>query len=43
MSTLLVCLLPLLYSGGLLVIGWYVGRHGMPVRWIGFRRRVSDE
>lgn len=38
MSTLLICLLPLAYTGLMIAIGFYLGRHGSPVRWVGFRR-----
>ena len=48
MNTALVCLVPILYSLLLLGIGFYVGRRGSPVRWVGFRRpqtgiRVTKE
>jgi hypothetical protein len=41
MNTLLVCLIPLLYSAILIFIGWYIGRNGSPIKWIGFKRRDS--
>jgi hypothetical protein len=41
MSTVLICLLPILYSLLLLWVGFYVGRNGVPVRWVGFRRRAG--
>lgn len=39
MSTTLICLFPLIWTALMLYIGWYVGRHGSPVRWVGWRRR----
>lgn len=39
MSTFLICLFPLVYTAVLLIIGYYVGRNGLPVRWVGFQRR----
>ncbi len=41
MNTLLVCLFPLLYTVLMLWIGFYVGRRGSPVRWVGFRRSTG--
>jgi hypothetical protein len=39
MSTVLICLFPIIYTVALLWIGFYLGRNGVPVRWVGFRRR----
>ncbi len=41
MSTALICLFPIIYTVVMLAIGFYLGRNGMPVRWIGFRRRAG--
>lgn len=41
MSTLLICLFPIVYTLLMLWIGFYVGRNGVPVRWVGFRRRAG--
>lgn len=39
MSTTLICLFPIVYTVALLWLGWYFGRHGSPVKWVGFTRR----
>ena len=41
MSTTLICLFPLIYTVVLLAAGFYLGRHGVPIRWVGFRRRTG--
>lgn len=38
MSTAIICLIPIAWTLAALWVGWYIGRHGSPVRWIGFRR-----
>jgi hypothetical protein len=39
MSTFFICFVPIVYTLGLLWLGFYLGRNGMPVRWVGFNRR----
>lgn len=41
MSTLLICLFPIVYTVAILAIGFYLGRHGSPIRWVGFQRRAG--
>jgi hypothetical protein len=38
MSTVLICLFPIAYTALAVAIGFYLGRHGSPIRWVGFRR-----
>lgn len=38
MSTFVICMIPIAWTLAMLAIGWYIGRHGSPIRWIGFRR-----
>lgn len=42
MSGFLVCLFPIVYTAIMIWIGFYVGRHGFPLRWIGFRADVRQ-
>lgn len=41
MSTAIICLIPIAWTLAMLGIGWYIGRHGSPVRWVGWRRRSA--
>jgi hypothetical protein len=44
MSTVLVCLFPIAYTILMLGIGFYLGRNGSPVQWIGFQgKKVRRE
>lgn len=38
MSTAIICLIPIAWTLSMLAIGWYIGKHGSPIRWVGFRR-----
>lgn len=41
MSSVLLCLFPIAYTVLMLAIGFYLGRNGSPLRWVGFRRRAG--
>jgi hypothetical protein len=41
MNAFWACFLPLAYTLAVLFVGWWVGRHGSPVKWVGFRRRQT--
>jgi hypothetical protein len=41
MSTFMICLIPIVYTAVVFLVGHAIGKYGSPVRWIGFRGRSA--